>query len=551
MTDSRRGRRKRLGPLLLISCLSAGMLGPVYPALGFSNIQISSSSSQTTNFALYNTVAGSNGSPTWSGGNGGMLISSGSSLFPVLTTINGISQNYSASNMGAFTSVQSANVPPLPASFGAATVSASAATNLKNDGTDLSQQIGVSFNSGTFLQSAATMAAGTAAVSFTALHASFLNSSSPPPTAGNYTGTAGSVISATGNLSHTAGSFVELANTGTITINGVATNFAIIVGFAYDKNLNESTFVYGTGTTTLSAPDPTTGAFSIKDVNNFGSVTVPKGASFSVDSQLTLISDPGSMIQLSDLTDLPGPIPTIGSFAGGPAIPAVIPEPLALVQFGTSILVLTALMVRRRCRRTRLTSPRLPGLSRVVLATLATVLLALGSPGMSEAGTIWVNDLSQPLSTSSTGFSGSTVSLDSVNQTATFDGTYLSAGGFPAAGQSATYWVVFQEPDGSQSAATELIITGLTPTTTENTSVHMFFEGLVTTPINPGPGVFSIPEPEGFFDVAAFLVSQGAPDVPDDLSVLIATVPEPASLVMGGLGVLAGSWVVIRRRRVA
>jgi PEP-CTERM motif len=98
-----------------------------------------------------------------------------------------------------------------------------------------------------------------------------------------------------------------------------------------------------------------------------------------------------------------------------------------------------------------------------------------------------------------------------------------------------------------------LILTGLTsPTTTENTSVHMFFEGLVSTPVDAGSGVYFIPEPAGYFDVAAYLVRQGAANVPNDLSILIAangTVPEPASLVMAGIGVVAGLCVVIRRHR--
>ena len=107
------------------------------------------------------------------------------------------------------------------------------------------------------------------------------------------------MISATGVLGPTAGSFVELANQGTIVIkdnlgNLIATDsFTIIVGFAFDSSLHENTYLYGTGTTSLSAPDPTTGAFSILDTNLFPSVTIPVGGTFSVDSYLTLVSDPG------------------------------------------------------------------------------------------------------------------------------------------------------------------------------------------------------------------------------------------------------------------
>jgi hypothetical protein len=96
-----------------------------------------------------------------------------------------------------------------------------------------------------------------------------------------------------------------------------------------------------------------------------------------------------------------------------------------------------------------------------------------------------------------------------------------------------------------------LVLTGLTPTTTENTSVDVFYERMVTTPIGPGPGVFFMPTPAGFFDVAAFLVREHATNVPTDLSVLIAangSVPEPASLVMGGIAVAAAVGLVITRR---
>ena len=159
--------------------------------------------------------------------------------------------------------------------------------------------------------------------------------------------------------------------------------------------------------------------------------------------------------------------------------------------------------------------------------------------------------LSSPVSASSAGFSSTSLGIDTVKETATFDGTYLSALGAPAPGVSVTYCVIFLEPDGTQSDAAELMISGLTPTATENTSVHLFFQGMVTTPVAPGPGIFFIPEPSGYFDIAAYLNGQGAPNVPGDLSVLIASnasVPEPASLVMGAIGTIAGFLVVARRR---
>lgn len=123
-----------------------------------------------------------------------------------------------------------------------------------------------------------------------------------------------------------------------------------------------------------------------------------------------------------------------------------------------------------------------------------------------------------------------------------------------------TYDEVFQEPspNGSgliDSASTEVTITGLsnptpTPTPTPNISVSVFFEAIVTAPITPGPGVFFLTAPGGLFDVAAYLRGQQAPDVPTDLSVVIAavSVPEPSSLTLCGVAALIILGVALRHR---
>src|SRR5271165_7150777 len=145
---------------------------------------------------------------------------------------------------------------------------------------------------GTFLQSASTQS-GVASVSFASLHAGFTNSKGFGAT--SFTGAPGVAISATGNLSSAPGSFVELADKGAVTINDGKGNittdpFTIVVGLTFNSTLTNNTYLYGTGTTSISSPDPTTGAFSITDTNNFPSVTIPIGGTFSVDSNLTLVS---------------------------------------------------------------------------------------------------------------------------------------------------------------------------------------------------------------------------------------------------------------------
>ena len=162
MNCYRRDGQVSLGSLPLILSLAALVLCPSRPAHAFANIKIGSSNTENINFAVYNTAPGSNGQPNFSNG---LMTSAGSNLFPVLKSVNGTAQNLSQTNPTAFTHTWSANqnppfTPPLPSNFGAATFSTSASTALPKSGNELNQQIGVSFNSGTFLQSASTMTAG-------------------------------------------------------------------------------------------------------------------------------------------------------------------------------------------------------------------------------------------------------------------------------------------------------------------------------------------------------------------------------------------------------
>jgi len=279
----------------------------------------------------------------------------------------------------------------------------------------------------------------------------------------------------------------------------------------------------------------------------------------SPSASLTLVSDPGSLIQLSPLSDVSGPLPNIGAFPGGPAVP----EPSSLVELGTGLLMLVGAWGWRRDRtrtqqhlfqiprRGAACIPFVSGLF-VCLFLLATI------PAPVPAGTITVDDIDQPISIYSTGFSTTLISHNSVLQQATFQGNYFSQDDplQPGPGQSVTYDVVFQEPSANgsgliDSASTEVKITGLSnPTSTQNISVSVFFEGIVTVPITPGPGVFFITAPVGYFDVAAYLRGQQGTDVPTDLSVVIAaaSVPEPSSLTLCGVAALISLGVALRRR---
>ena len=112
----------------------------------------------------------------------GMLTSTGSPLFPTLSSASGHTQAITsrrprrvhAGHLGEPVEPlpNSSFSTPLPSSFGAATVSASAAVALPNYGADVNQKSGISLDSGTFVQSATSLTAN-AAASVSHLHADF------------------------------------------------------------------------------------------------------------------------------------------------------------------------------------------------------------------------------------------------------------------------------------------------------------------------------------------------------------------------------------------
>ena len=129
----------------------------------------------------------------------------------------------------------------------------------------------------------------------------------------------------------------------------------------------------------------------------------PKGGTFSVDSNLTLVSDPGSLIQLGDLSGTHGQFPDFGSFAGGPARLPPYPSHRPWSISGPACSwspdcgdggVSVAIAARLGAFRV-LVPVWLPWL---------VLFFCLLAPGLAPAGTITVNDLAQPLSASSEGF---------------------------------------------------------------------------------------------------------------------------------------------------
>ena len=178
---------------------------------------------------------------------------------------------------------------------------------------------------------------------------------------------------------------------------------------------------------------------------------------------------------------------------------------------------------------------------------VAALILCVVASEMARAASITVDNRSSPLTAFAMEFSSQNLLADDV--AVTFTGAYQSSGGYPPLNETVSYLVALGESPSSSPpfGSVMLTIEGITDASQNNTHVDMIFNAVVTGPISPN---YSVPNPGPDFDVAAFLRQQDAAYVPTDLSVVIlSAVPEPASLVMGGMGVLAGLWVVIRRRR--
>ena len=358
----------------------------------------------------------------------------------------------------------------------------------------MNQRSGASFHEGTFLQSAATLTAGTAAVSFPHLHADFTN------TGGSYPAISGAVVSASGFLSPTAGSFVELAEQGTITI----------------KNSSGQQV----GSPARSSPEPDRwrscaqfpGDFSLTGTDLFGLTNITSGVGFSVDASLTLVSDPGSLIQLSSLSDVSGPLPNIGASPArcsgalvvcrawhGPAdagrrvglAKRSDQDPTAPVSDSTTWAACI---------------PFVSGLF-VCLFLLATI------PAPVPAGTITVDDIDQPISISSTLLQHHLDLLQLAASAGDVSGKLLQSGRSPAAGAG---------PVGDLRRG----LPGTVPKRVgpdrqrvhrghayrpEQSHAHAeplgqrVFRGHRDRADYSGPRVYFLTAPGGFFDVAAYL----------------------------------------------
>lgn len=279
----------------------------------------------------------------------GMLITAGYP-FPVLGNAVAGPQTYTrpsgapADFLNNITTANAGGLTPTLPNFGTSTVSASASASLQQ-GVNVDTRYGLSFNNGTFLQSP-SYSPSMASVTVVSLSASF-------STGGTLPAVVGALLNASGVLGQAPGSFVEVGVKGEIDIDGGASmggktdTFTWFAGYGYDSNGNPISLSSGL---TISTPNAS-GDFSITGSTSFGAQLAQSG--FVTTATLTLVADPGSLIQLGGASGpSTGTPPDIGILIG-----TAVPEPASVVELGTGILfALGVLGWKQRARASTLPS---------------------------------------------------------------------------------------------------------------------------------------------------------------------------------------------------
>ena len=180
-----------------------------------------------------------------------------------------------------------------------------------------------------------------ASVTLVSLSASFSSGGSLPAVLG-------ALLNASGVLGQAPGSFVEVGVKGQIDIDGgtamggKSNAFTWFGGYGYDSNGHPFSLSSGL---TISAPNAS-GNFTITGSTNFGAQVAKNG--FVTTATLTLISDPGSFIQLGGAPDsFPGPPPDLGIIIG-----SAVPEPSSVIELATALMFALGLLGWKQHART-------------------------------------------------------------------------------------------------------------------------------------------------------------------------------------------------------
>ena len=297
------------------------------------------SSSGSISYGVYSTSNGSGPSFV-----NNMLVNPGGGL-PVLGSLTSTSQSATASSLSpsfALTATTNPNSPTgfVPSNFGTATTQIYTASSGNRGG--FTTQGGIYWTSNTGLADGLTPGAGFASVSFSTASATFVNNMS---TAISFT--PGALLSITGTLGGADGkSYIAAGLSSSYTINdGESTSTSPLDSIILATNKLVTINSTGTNINEYASISVLPGL----KVSGAGTslsnsiVTLGVGQSITISSALTLISDPGSSINIS--TDLPSGFPTDPQFlpdfgvAANSAPVAAVPEPSTIVLMGSGLAI--------------------------------------------------------------------------------------------------------------------------------------------------------------------------------------------------------------------
>jgi hypothetical protein len=326
MKDFPRTMSKTRGFSLGLLILTAGLssTGSVEAGLSYQ------SSNASVTYSVYNTGSQS-GVGTFN--NSGMLTYSGGGLPSLTTQVANSSQSFSTSSNSSLTPLSFVTTPTTtPSDFGSATTDIYSGYSGSQGGKVT--QGGVYWSLATTLSDNLASGAAMASVSFSTASATYTNFGLNAVTI-----TPGSLLSIAGTLG-SSDSFIAAGLTTSITIGygEDSTTTAldpIILASGFGVNIASK----GSNTSDYASVTVSGNSVTGSASNLASSMTIYSGESITVTSSLTLISDPGSTIGITDALP-PGltNIPDFGSFSSSPLL--AVPEPSTVVLMGSGLVFL-------------------------------------------------------------------------------------------------------------------------------------------------------------------------------------------------------------------